>query len=79
LIGHTLQSWYHDNAMRLGAGSLVVILVWVYYSAQVFFLGTELTHVYATTYGSRAGEWDARRSDADTPGSAPRPLSRSGS
>ena len=45
------------------AGSLVVILVWVYYSAQVFFLGAEFTHVYATTYGSRAGEWEAGRDD----------------
>jgi membrane protein len=37
------------------AGSVVVILVWVYYSAQVFFLGAEFTHAFATTYGSRAG------------------------
>ena len=35
------------------AGSLVVFLVWVYYSAQVFFLGAELTKVYAARYGSR--------------------------
>ena len=36
------------------AGSLVILLVWVYYSAQVFFLGAEFTHVYATHHGSRA-------------------------
>lgn len=29
------------------AGSLVAMLVWVYYSAQVFLYGAELTHVYA--------------------------------
>jgi membrane protein len=29
------------------AGSLVVVLVWVYYSAQIFFFGAEFTHVYA--------------------------------
>ncbi len=46
------------------AGSLVVILVWVYYSAQVFFLGAEFTHVYATTVGSRAGDWEAERRGA---------------
>ncbi len=40
------------------AGSLVVVLVWVYYSAQVFFLGAEFTYVYATSVGSRAGEVD---------------------
>lgn len=29
------------------AGSLVVILLWIYYSSQIFFMGAELTHVYA--------------------------------
>jgi len=37
------------------AGSLVVLLVWVYYSAQIFLLGAEFTWVYAYTLGSRAG------------------------
>ncbi len=35
------------------AGSLVALLVWVYYSAQVFFIGAEFTQVYANMYGSR--------------------------
>jgi membrane protein len=35
------------------AGSLVVILIWVYYSAQVLFLGAEFTQAYANRYGSR--------------------------
>jgi membrane protein len=35
------------------AGSLVVVLMWVYYSAQLFLLGAEFTWVYAHTYGSR--------------------------
>jgi len=30
------------------AGSLVVILLWAYWSAQIFFFGLEFTHVYAT-------------------------------
>lgn len=34
------------------AGSLVVILVWVYYSAQVLFLGAEFTRAYACRLGS---------------------------
>jgi membrane protein len=34
------------------AGSLVVVLVWVYYSAQIFLLGAEFTWVYAHRYGS---------------------------
>lgn len=37
------------------AGSLVVVLIWVYYAAQVFLLGAEFTWVYANEYGSRAG------------------------
>lgn len=35
------------------AASLAVLLLWVYYSAQVFFLGAEFTKVYARAYGSR--------------------------
>lgn len=34
------------------AGSLVTVLVWVYYSAQLFFLGAEFTKIYARKYGS---------------------------
>lgn len=34
------------------AGSLVVFLAWVYYSAQTFFLGAEFTHLYAMRHGS---------------------------
>jgi membrane protein len=35
------------------AGSLIVILVWIYYSTQILFLGAEFTQVYANRYGSR--------------------------
>jgi membrane protein len=35
------------------AGSLVIVLIWVYYSAQILFLGAEFTQVYAKTYGSK--------------------------
>ena len=35
------------------AGSLVVLLLWVYFSAQIFLLGAEFTWVYAHTFGSR--------------------------
>jgi len=38
------------------AGSFVVLLVWVYYSAQIFLLGAEFTWVYAHTFGSRKGQ-----------------------
>jgi membrane protein len=36
------------------AGSLVIILVWIYYSAQILFFGAEFTQVYSTQYGSKS-------------------------
>ena len=38
------------------AGSLVILLIWVYWSAQILFLGAEFTQVYARTYGSLKGD-----------------------
>jgi membrane protein len=35
------------------AGSLVVLLVWIYYSSLILFFGAELTQVYAKQFGSR--------------------------
>jgi membrane protein len=35
------------------AGSLVLVLLWIYYSAQILFLGAEFTEVYSRRYGSR--------------------------
>ncbi len=37
------------------AASLVVLLVWVYYSAQILLLGAEFTQVYAKRKSSHAG------------------------
>lgn len=37
------------------AGSLVVVMVWVYYSTQIFLVGAEFTWVYAHEFGSRKG------------------------
>lgn len=42
------------------AGSLVVLLVWVYYSAQIFLLGAEFTWVFAHEHGSRRGQADTK-------------------
>ncbi len=52
------------------AGSLVVILVWVYYSAQIFLLGAEFTWVYALRFGSLRERQEAVQ--ADQPPPAPR-------
>lgn len=46
------------------AGSIAIILIWVYYAAQIFLLGAEFTKVYATECGSY-------RSDATTQASEP--------
>lgn len=47
------------------AGSLLVFLVWVYYSAQILLFGAELTQVYARMYGGRIrparSRWTRRR------------------
>jgi len=44
------------------AGALVAIVVWVYYSAQIFLLGAEFTHEYSRLHGSRLGRRDALES-----------------
>ncbi len=36
------------------AGALIVLLVWIYYSAQIFLLGAEFTRAFAKRYGSHA-------------------------
>jgi membrane protein len=35
------------------AASIVVVLIWVYYTAQLVLMGAEFTNVYARRYGSR--------------------------
>ena len=50
------------------AGSFAVLLVWVYYSTQVFLMGAEFTWVYANTYGSRRGKDKAAEAAPVVPG-----------
>jgi membrane protein len=38
------------------AASLVVVLLWVYYSAQIFLFGAEFTRAYSHRFGSRKGQ-----------------------
>lgn len=51
------------------AGSLVLVMLWVYYSAQIFLLGAEFTWVYAHELGSRRGQ--TRPRPAETAAAAP--------
>jgi membrane protein len=37
------------------AGSLVGVIVWIYYSAQIFFFGAEFSHVYAESHNRKSG------------------------
>jgi membrane protein len=48
-IGQFALSFYLSNAGSAygAAGSFAVFLIWVYYSAQIFFFGAEFTQVYA--------------------------------
>jgi membrane protein len=56
------------------AGSLVILLVWVYWSAQILFFGAEFTQVYARTHGSMAGDTSKKeaRAQADQPENRPK-------
>lgn len=57
-LGRTGLSFYLRTAgvgsAYGAAGSLVALVVWVYYSAQIFFFGAILTRIYAERRGSRA-------------------------
>ena len=64
VIGKQLIALYMEKT-NLGsaygaAGSFIVVLIWVYYSAQVFFFGAEFTKVYAGTLGSQMKTADIR-------------------
>lgn len=56
-IGKFFISLYLGNSATVSAfgaaGSLILLFLWVYYSAQIFFLGAEFTHVYAMAYSER--------------------------
>ena len=58
-IGKSLISWYIGSsavASSFGAaGGLIVLLLWVYYSAQIFLLGAEFTKIFANRHGSTQG------------------------
>jgi membrane protein len=57
MLGKVLLGLYiakADLASSYGAaGSVVVLLLWIYYSAQIFFFGAEFTQAYAHLHGSR--------------------------
>jgi membrane protein len=58
-IGRVLIGFYLGKAAfasTYGAtASFVLLIVWVYYSGQIFFLGAEFTRAFASRYGSQPG------------------------
>jgi membrane protein len=56
-IGRVALAWYVGRSATASpfgaAGSLVALVVWIYYSAQILFLGAEFAQVYAVRHGSR--------------------------
>jgi membrane protein len=69
--GKSLIGWYLGSsavASSYGAaGGLIILLLWVYYSAQIFLLGAEFTRAYASHRQGKAGEIPAR-GDFSRPG-----------
>jgi len=59
-VGKSIIGFYLGRAGTTSvygaAGSLVLVLLWIYYSAQILFLGAEFTEVYSRCYGSRRGK-----------------------
>jgi membrane protein len=60
MIGRTLLALYLSTA-AVGstygaAGSLVAFVVWIYYSAQIFFFGAVFTRIYSERFGSHAAK-----------------------
>ncbi|MPY67518.1 YihY/virulence factor BrkB family protein [Deinococcus sp. SDU3-2] len=58
-LGQLAISWYlgrfAPGSAFGAAGALVILLLWIYYSAMIFFFGAEVTWVYSQKYGSGAG------------------------
>jgi membrane protein len=72
VLGKSLIGFYIGSsgvASSYGAaGALLIILLWVYYSAQVFLLGAEFTKAYAAAHGGHASEDELADSRARAPG-----------
>ena len=56
------------------AGAMVVLLTWLYYSAQVFLFGAEFTHAYANRSAARGMDCLSRDGAAAAPRDAGRPV-----
>ena len=75
-VGKTLIGLYIGSssvASSYGAaGAFVIVLLWIYYSSQIFLLGAEFTKVWASHHGS-AEAFAARLPEAAPPPAPPGP------
>jgi membrane protein len=66
-IGKSLIAFYlgstHVASTYGAAGALALMLVWIFYSAQIFLLGAEFTRAYATFLGDRRAKQHAQAND----------------
>ena len=73
-MGQTLIGYYLANFISASiygaAGGIIVLLIWVYYSAQIFLLGAEFTKVWAHHYGSQQNR-ALKKPEAGSPIPAP--------
>ena len=71
-VGKSVIGFYLGRASTTSvygaAGSLVLVLLWIYYSAQILFLGAEFTEVYSRRYGSRPDRERDRLAQPETMG-----------
>lgn len=65
LIGKLIITLYLGSSSVVttfgAAGSLVILMIWIYYSSQILFLGAEFTQVYAALYGCKASQLDSKQ------------------
>jgi membrane protein len=72
-VGKTLIGWYIGSssvASSYGAaGALIIVLLWVYYSSEIFLLGAEFTHTYSLRHGSYSNVLTGGAAEANQSGS----------
>jgi membrane protein len=75
-VGKFLIGFYIGKSVKMSAygatGAVVIVLAWVYYSAQILYFGAEFTRVYSNECGSRRG-LRSNSAQAQFAGGAPRP------
>ena len=80
ILGKFLLGWYigfsSTSFSRYGAfGSFVIILVWVFYSAQILYLGAEFSRAYTLKFGSHRGQKQKQEAEeAEAKNDEPTPI-----